>query len=262
VKWNHFTHSDTSRALKIANTARALIVTNNFTDLDAGAISGTHSKLDIGDSHFSELSAKEGAAISAVNCITSAAYSLFRLCAVVPGRGGGMFVSGGNFSGRWLNFQGNRANGGNSIFSKNSEVFLQTCAFSGSRIDELSGPSFTLQNVTFLLHREEKWGPTDSRTFTPHQTSVILRYSVSTEEPFPDDNTKLIAACAGGVGGLIIIVTVVAILIVRARGSHNPQIYATEMSDKAPPSGTMYVTRSAANTVSKSKSKSKSGVVA
>jgi hypothetical protein len=254
VKWNHFADAESARALTIAETARALIVTNNFTDLGDGAIAADNSKLEICEVRFTDLAAKEGAGIVQVDCTTVLEYSSFRRCEAR--RGGAICVRGGNFSMQWAIFQGNRAVNGSSIFSEDCQMVIGRSQFQEARIGELFGHSFALHDVSFMVRLMEDWNPIDSRTFSPHRTRTSAYFTVHMETPPPQDKTVLFAAVGGGVGGLILIVTIAAVWIVRARGSHNPQIYATEMSEGAPPSGTMYVTQSASRALSKTKTKS------
>jgi hypothetical protein len=256
VKWNHFGDSESARALTITETARALIVTNNFTDLGEGAILADHSQLEICEVRFTDLSAKEGAGIVQLDCTTVLEYSSFRNCKAR--RGGAIFSRGGNISMQWATFSANRAVNGSSVFSDGCQLSITKSQFQESRIVELAGNSFLLQEVSFIVKIMDDWNPTDSRTFSPARTRTSAYFTVKTESPPPKDDTVLIASIAGGVGGFVIILTVVALCIVKVRGSHNPQIYVAEMSEGAPPSGTMYVTESASRTLTKSRAQSTS----
>jgi hypothetical protein len=255
IKRNNFTDAELGRAITISDTKRALIDTNQFRGLSSGAISGVQSRLDIQGGNFSSLFGSEGAGIYGKQCELAVKWSAFWNCAAVAGGGGAIWVSGGPCSIAWVTFQRNHAVKGSSIFAEDSEIRIEVCQFSGTKNEELSGVSYSMVNVSFDFDVVYAWGPVSTRTFTPEQTSVILHFTVNTETPPPKDNTLLYAAIGGGVGGVIILSTVAAIVIVRARGSHNPQIYATEMTDRAPPTGVMYVTQSASRAVSKSRSR-------
>lgn len=239
IKWNNFQDIENDRSISIKKVDHAIIETNNFTNLDLGAITALSSNVAIRGCLFDTNSGLNGGSIE-----FSQSNSNISFCSFSCGdsdKGGAIYSDFCHIKIDYCLFTQNIAALGSSIFT-NSELSISRSNFSENRQIEIYGPSQIYYSQFNYKDVHVKFGPPPTATFSPSPSqSALPKYEEKYVNPKKRNTTLIIGLCCGIAGGIILIV-VVFLIIVHVKAVNNPKIYVAEgTSDKKPPNGTTYI---------------------
>ena len=240
VKWCVFDGSRRCRAITVLHSDRAIIDTCNFTSLESGAVELDSSTVAIKNCRFVGAHATSGAAIHSQRSVVEIHHTLFQECHADESGGAVSFFEGTALL-KSVSFADNEAEKGNSIYNENARVMITDSVFDGTQRHEVVGDAFVFDCKFKSDEAHLLAPPTSTETFTPVATASPIPPLATEKPPDPGRNMKVLIGCCAGIGGGILVIAVIVVIVIKVKGYNTPKIYVKEMTEKKPPSGSVYV---------------------
>ena len=240
VKWCAFESATRSRAINIKHVRRAIIDTCNFTALGSGAVLVDSSVMVMKNCRFVGAHADNGAAVHARESETEIRHCLFHECCADE-FGGAVALIGGKAVMEHNAFSNNEARRGNAVFTEGAQARILDSDFDGTQGTEIVGDVVVIDCKFKSNGAHVLAPPTSTETFTPVATGTPLPPLATAPPAASPRNIKLLIGCCAGIGCGLLVIAVIVVIVIKVKGYNTPKIYVKDMTEKRPPSGSVYI---------------------